>query len=84
MTTAATLLPSRPAPWPHVGLRAQIGRLHREAGRRFVVLDDDPTGSQCVHDVDVLLDPDMPLDESLAEPNSTAPRPHQHPKQACR
>jgi hypothetical protein len=23
-----------------------------------VVLDDDPTGSQCVHDVDVLLDTD--------------------------
>ena len=37
-----------------------------------MVLDDDPTGSQCVHGVDVLLDPDMPLDASLAEPGSTA------------
>jgi len=72
VTTAETLFPSRPAPWPQVGLRAEIGRLHREAGRRFVVLDDDPTGSQCVHGVDVLLDPDMRLDASLAEPGSTA------------
>ncbi|MEP6649575.1 MAG: four-carbon acid sugar kinase family protein [Lapillicoccus sp.] len=72
MTTAETLFPSRPAPWPHGGMRAEVRRLHQEAGRRFVVLDDDPTGSQCVHDVDVLLDPDVPLDESLAEPGSTA------------
>lgn len=53
-------------------MRAEIRRLHVDAGRRFVVLDDDPTGSQCVHDVDVLLDPDLPLDASLADPGSTA------------
>ena len=53
-------------------MREDIRRLHQASGRRFVVLDDDPTGSQCVHDVDVLLDTDAALDEALADPGSTA------------
>lgn len=72
MSVAETLFPSRPTPWADAHLRSEVRRLHRAAGRRFVVLDDDPTGSQCVHDVDVLLDADVPLDASLAEPGSTA------------
>lgn len=70
--TAKTYFPAVPPPWPQAGLRAQIRRLNQDAGRRFVVLDDDPTGSQCVHDVDVLLDAAEPLDDSLAEPGSAA------------
>jgi uncharacterized protein YgbK (DUF1537 family) len=37
-------------------LRARVRAEHRRSGRRFAVLDDDPTGSQCVHDVDVVFD----------------------------
>ena len=72
MSAAEALFPSRPAPWPDPDMRSEVRRLHRATGRRFVVLDDDPTGSQCVHDVDVLLDADVPLDASLAEPGSAA------------
>jgi hypothetical protein len=34
--------------------RRRIRRALAEAGRRIAVLDDDPTGSQTVHDVDVV------------------------------
>jgi hypothetical protein len=34
--------------------RRRIRRAVAEAGRRIAVLDDDPTGSQTVHDVDVV------------------------------
>src|SRR5512132_2366556 len=34
--------------------RGRIRRALVEAGRRIAVLDDDPTGSQTVHDVDVV------------------------------
>ena len=34
--------------------RPRIRRALAEAGRRIAVLDDDPTGSQTVHDVDVV------------------------------
>ena len=34
--------------------RRRIRRAVAEAGRRIAVLDDDPTGSQAVHDVDVV------------------------------
>ena len=40
--------------------------------RRLLVLDDDPTGSQCVAGVDVVLGPDAALAAAaLAEPGST-------------
>ena len=53
--------------------RAEIRRLRAEAGRRIAVLDDDPTGSQTVHAVEVV----TVLDEAeyaaaLADPGSTA------------
>ena len=38
--------------------RHRIRRFNRRTGRRIVVLDDDPTGSQSVQAVDVLLVPD--------------------------
>ena len=35
--------------------RRRIRRALAEAGRRIAVLDDDPTGSQTVHDVDTVV-----------------------------
>ena len=41
--------------------------------RRLLVLDDDPTGSQCVAGVDVVLEPDPAVAAgALAEPGSTS------------
>lgn len=53
-------------------VRQRIRERHRAAGRRFVVLDDDPTGSQCVHDVWVVPDTGDSLGRALDEPGSTA------------
>lgn len=40
--------------------------------RRLLVLDDDPTGSQCVHGVSVAFDEEPgPIRQTLAEPGST-------------
>lgn len=52
-------------------LRARIRELHAATRRRIAVLDDDPTGSQAVHDVDVLtaVDPGL-LASALDEPGS--------------
>ena len=36
------------------GARERIRAAHAAAGRRIAVLDDDPTGSQTVHDVAVV------------------------------
>jgi uncharacterized protein YgbK (DUF1537 family) len=41
-------------PAGHVSLLAGIRRANAVAGTRLVVLDDDPLGGQCVHDVPVL------------------------------
>lgn len=37
--------------------RERIRAAHRAQGRRIAVLDDDPTGSQAVHDVEVVFTP---------------------------
>ena len=52
--------------------RARIRASLRAAGRRLAVLDDDPTGSQTVHDVSVVmvLDPDA-IAAGLDRPSST-------------
>ena len=44
---------SLPPEWP-TDLLADIRKLVRESRRKVVVLDDDPTGTQTVHDVPVL------------------------------
>ncbi len=36
------------------GARERIRAAHAAAGRRIAVLDDDPTGSQTVHDVSIV------------------------------
>ncbi|GAA1142681.1 four-carbon acid sugar kinase family protein [Nesterenkonia lutea] len=40
-------------PRPQPSLAALVADTNRMSGRRIAVLDDDPTGSQCVHDVAV-------------------------------
>lgn len=42
-----------PPEWPH-SLLDQIQALHIASGSRLVVLDDDPTGTQTVHDIPLL------------------------------
>jgi uncharacterized protein YgbK (DUF1537 family) len=49
------LVDSLPKEWP-VDLRRQIRRHVKESRCKIVVLDDDPTGTQTVHDVPVLTD----------------------------
>ena len=48
-----TILSSLPPEWPD-DLRATIRGQVEQSGRTIVVLDDDPTGTQTVHDVPVL------------------------------
>jgi uncharacterized protein YgbK (DUF1537 family) len=65
-----------PGRWPPIRVepdaRTQIREAHRRDGRRIVVLDDDPTGSQTVHDVAIVTG-FAPEDyrPSLALPGST-------------
>jgi uncharacterized protein YgbK (DUF1537 family) len=47
------LLAGLPAEWPH-DLLAEIQAAVKASRRKVVVLDDDPTGTQTVHDVPVL------------------------------
>lgn len=49
----AALIASLPAEWAH-DLMPEIQRLLRETKQKVVVLDDDPTGTQTVHDTIVL------------------------------
>lgn len=61
-----------PAPLRLADARARIRASRAAEGRRTVVLDDDPTGSQSVHDVDVVtaLEP-AEYARALAEPGAT-------------
>jgi hypothetical protein len=65
----ANLPPARGEP----DARGRIRRALADAGRRIAVLDDDPTGSQTVHGVDVVtvVEPDE-LAAGLAEAGSTS------------
>ncbi|MCS6849374.1 MAG: four-carbon acid sugar kinase family protein [Anaerolineae bacterium] len=47
------LLAGLPPEWPHDAL-PEIRRRLRQSGQKVVVLDDDPTGTQTVHDIPVL------------------------------
>jgi len=67
-TTGATgvtleqLRDNQPPPLALESARERIRAMNVEAGRHIVIVDDDPTGSQVVHDVPVLtrwLDPDL-------------------------
>lgn len=52
--TLAELRRGQPAPLSLTGARDRIRAMNRDAGQHVVVLDDDPTGSQVVHDLPVL------------------------------
>jgi uncharacterized protein YgbK (DUF1537 family) len=61
-----------PPPRIEPDARQRIRRAHAEANRRIAVLDDDPTGSQTVHDVAVVtvFEPDE-IAAGLEAPGST-------------
>ena len=66
------LLDALPPPLEVPGARQRIREANAAAGRRTAVLDDDPTGSQTVHDVSVLTSPNPAgYPAALAEPGST-------------
>ena len=48
------LLATLPPEWPDASLRGSIRQATVASGRRVVVLDDDPTGTQTVHGLPVL------------------------------
>ncbi len=63
------LLESLPPQWPE-DLLPQIQRAVRASRTKLVVLDDDPTGNQTVHDVAVLTEGSVPLlTAALNEPD---------------
>jgi uncharacterized protein YgbK (DUF1537 family) len=68
--TADRLLAGLPPEWPE-DLLATIARRVARSGRKVVVLDDDPTGTQTVRDVAVLTA--WPVDALAAELRNPAP-----------
>jgi uncharacterized protein YgbK (DUF1537 family) len=52
--SAAEVFPALPPLREESGARERIRAAHAATGRRIAVLDDDPTGSQAVHDVNVV------------------------------
>src|SRR6476659_3544014 len=70
--TAAEVLAAAPPLRVEPDARERIRAANAAAGRRIAVLDDDPTGSQTVHDVSIVTV--FEVDEyaaGLAEPGST-------------
>jgi len=54
------------------GARNAIRESHREVSRRLLVLDDDPTGSQAMHEVEAVMVLDIEvIARALATPGST-------------
>lgn len=54
------------------GARQAIRDSHQRVGRRLLVLDDDPTGSQAVHGVQAVITPDLDtIAAALEAPGST-------------
>jgi uncharacterized protein YgbK (DUF1537 family) len=60
------------APLAISGARNSIRASHARVGRRILVLDDDPTGSQAVHGVEAVLSLDVDaIEAALEAPGST-------------
>lgn len=53
-TSLAALQAELPKEWDNGAMRQEINRINQSRGRKIIVLDDDPTGVQTVHDIDVL------------------------------
>ena len=70
--SAEEVLAAAPPVRHEPGARERIRAAHAAAGRRIAALDDDPTGSQTVHDVSVVtVFEDAEYAAGLAEPGST-------------
>ncbi|OXM82350.1 four-carbon acid sugar kinase family protein [Paenibacillus rigui] len=69
--TVAALEQQLPPAWSSEGLRHQVRLLNEARNRKIIVLDDDPTGVQTVHDIDVLTQ----WDEELLAEAFDAPEP---------
>src|SRR6478735_1335302 len=70
--SAAEVLAAAPAVRREPDARARIRAANVAAGRRIAALDDDPTGSQTVHDVSIVtVFEDAEYAAGLAEPGST-------------
>ncbi|HZZ49965.1 MAG TPA: four-carbon acid sugar kinase family protein, partial [Pseudonocardia sp.] len=63
------LLAAAPPAPDTTGVRARVAARNDVTGRRIVVLDDDPTGSQSVHGVQVVLALED-TERALAEPGA--------------
>ncbi len=72
-TTLEEVLAASPPPAARPGTTSAVREVRARSGRRTVALDDDPTGSQAVHGVQVVtvLDGER-YAAALAEPGSTA------------
>ena len=70
--SAEEVLAAAPPVRHEPGARDRIRAAHAAVGRRIAALDDDPTGSQTVHDVSVVtVFEDAEYAAGLAEPGST-------------
>ncbi|WP_138755104.1 four-carbon acid sugar kinase family protein [Paenibacillus sinopodophylli] len=70
-TSLVNLQADLPKEWDNGGIRQQINLINQSRGRKIIVLDDDPTGVQTVHDIDVLTMWDKELlREAFAAPES--------------
>ena len=70
--SAEEILAAAPPVRHEPAARERIRGAHAAAGRRIAALDDDPTGSQTVHDVSVVtVFEDAEYAAALAEPGST-------------
>ncbi len=70
--SAADVIAAAPPARVEAGARERIRACHAGTGRRIAVLDDDPTGSQTVHDVTVITAfEDAECAAGLAEAGST-------------
>ncbi|MDQ0890959.1 uncharacterized protein YgbK (DUF1537 family) [Paenibacillus sp. V4I9] len=61
-TISVSFLESQlPPEWKGSDLRGQINQINQSCNKKIIVLDDDPTGVQTVHDIDVLTQWDKEL-----------------------
>ena len=73
MTTLREMLTALPPELVIADARSAIRATNRATGRRIAVLDDDPTGSQSVHDVSLVTALErVEYERALAEPGSVA------------
>jgi uncharacterized protein YgbK (DUF1537 family) len=57
----SSIKPLLPAEWKEKNIRGQIKQMNETLNKKIIVLDDDPTGVQTVHDIDVLTQWDKEL-----------------------